>query len=79
MKKQFYELFGWLGVICVLAGYFFVTIGQISGNSATYHLMMLVGSIFVAVISVKKHNLQPAVLNILFAVFASVALIRLQI
>lgn len=77
MKNKIFEIGAWIGVAIILLGYFLLSIGIISGNAAPYHLLMLIGSTFVAIISVKKHAFQPAVLNILFALFATIALLRI--
>ncbi len=72
-----YELLGWVGVVLVLASYFLLSLGLVEGSSYTYHLLVLGGSLFVAVISFRKRALQPAILNITFAFLATVAIIRL--
>lgn len=73
------EIAGWIGVIFVLGSYYLLATGIIDGNTWPYHSLVLVGSVFVASISLKRRALQPAVLNICFALMAIVALIRLAL
>ena len=79
MKQRLLEISGWIGVALVLLGYGLVSTGVISGNAATYHVFMLFGSLFVALISLKQRSYQPAALNICFFILAAIALIRLQL
>ena len=79
MQQKIYEYIGWIGVTLVLGGYALVSMGVLSGNSAYYHIFMLVGSLFVAAISLKQRSYQPAVLNICFFVLAAFALLRLAL
>lgn len=79
MKKQLYEAGGWFGVALILFGYFLLATGIIDGQATLYHLLMLVGSALVGVISYIRRAFQPAVLNILFFVFALTALVRIAL
>ena len=72
------EILGWSGVVLILASYALLSLGIISGDSYAYHLLVLAGSVFVAVISYRKRALQPAVLNIAFACLAVVAIGRIM-
>lgn len=72
-----YEFLGWIGVIFVLGGYCLLATGIISGNSWPYHVLILFGSLFLGVISYRKQNYQPVVLNAIFVLFAIIALVRL--
>lgn len=72
-----YEILGWIGVVFVLGSYCLLATGIISGDSWPYHALVLFGSAFIAGISLKRHNLQPFVLNVVFSILAIIALARI--
>ncbi len=78
-NNQIIELLGWIGVGLIISGYFLVSAALISGDEIIYHTLMLAGSLLVAVISIQKHAKQPALLNILFAIIASYAIVRILV
>ena len=81
-KKQMntlWELGGWIGVVLILVSYCLLSLGFIDGDNTLYHILILAGSTLVASISFSKQNYQPFVLNIIFAILAIVALVRLHI
>lgn len=71
------DIFGWIGVMLIIASYSLIALGIVDGNSLIYHGLVLVGSIAVGVISIKKQAFQPAVLNILFSLLALIAIVRI--
>lgn len=75
--SQVYEILGWVGVVFVLGSYCLLATGIIDGNSWVYHVLVLTGSVFIAVISYIRRVYQPMVLNICFSVLAIVALVRI--
>lgn len=80
MKRQnANEIIGWIGVIAILASYSLLSLGLVNGDSLYYHALILVGSLFVALISLKKRAYQPFVLNSMFFILAITALIRLTL
>ena len=70
------ELIGWLGTICVLLGYILLSTGLIESD-LRYFVPTCIGSAGVAFISYIKKAWQPCILNIIFAVFSAVAIIRI--
>lgn len=76
-KTNVWEIAGWAGVLFIAGSYSLLALGILDSLSPTYHVLVLIGSIFVAVISYIKHALQPFVLNILFAFLAFIALARI--
>lgn len=76
-NNTIYEAFGWSGVVLVIGSYGLLATGIVDGSSALYHSLVLVGALGVALVSYKKHDYQPAVLNTIFAVFALIALARI--
>ncbi|MFZ1360565.1 MAG: hypothetical protein WAS27_00835 [Candidatus Saccharimonadales bacterium] len=71
------ELFGWIGTLLILGSYGLLSFGIVDGNSILYHTFVLIGAIGVALISYYKQAYQPLVLNGIFALLASFAIIRL--
>ena len=75
--NSIYEILGWVGVLLVLGSYMFLATGILDGDSWLYHALVLLGGIFIIIISYKKHVFQPVVLNSVLCAFAVVALIRI--
>ena len=74
-KSTLLELFGWLGTAFVIISYVLLTSGTIT-DDWRYHLLILVGSFLVALISFVKKAWQPFVLNVLFALLALLTLLK---
>lgn len=72
-----WELAGWTGVAFIAGSYSLLALGFVSGQSLLYHSLVLAGSVFVAAISYVKRTYQPFVLNLLFAILAMLAIIRI--
>jgi hypothetical protein len=72
------EVIGWYGVVAIIAAYFLSSFGKISTQSTIYQLLNLTGAISVVVISVANLTWQPAVLNMIWAVIAMIALIKIK-
>lgn len=71
------EMFGWLGLLAVLAAFGLVSAGLIEGRSYTFQLLSLTGSIALGAISVSKKAYQPAALNVILATIAVITIISL--
>ena len=67
---------GWAGVAIILLAYILLSFGII-GATYTYQGLTLAGSLAIATSSWLKKDKQPAVLNLIFAVIAIIAMIRL--
>ena len=76
-KSQLAEVFGWFSSILVLAGYALLSFGILDGDSPLYHLIFVIGSVGLAVITYRHRAFQSFTVNVFFAVLALVALIRL--
>lgn len=76
-QRTFIEYIGWAGVILVVLSYSLLAFKIVDSESVVYHLLVLTGSIGVATISYIKRVYQPAVLNSIFAILASIALARI--
>jgi hypothetical protein len=67
-------LVGWYGMTVILAAYALVSFGVLKADSLVYQVLNLTGALGIAVISMKKKALQPAILNMVWAVVALLAL-----
>lgn len=76
-KHNVRESIGWIGVVIIIASYGLLATGIVDNDSILYHSLVFVGALGVASVSYKKHDLQPAVLNAIFAILALIALFRL--
>jgi hypothetical protein len=75
-KNKLAEAFGWVASIIMLTAYALLSLGIISGESAWYHGMFLIGSIGLAVITYRHRAYQSFTVNVFFGLLALVALIR---
>lgn len=75
--KKIINLFGWLGVVMILAAYILVTLRLIESDTLLYLLLNLLGSITVLVEAWLKKDYQPVFLNIAWALVAIISLIRI--
>ena len=69
------EALGWLGVILVLLAYGLAIFNVISGNSLLFMGLNLLGAIGIALDAWEDKNIQPVVLNIIWAVIAVVGIV----
>ncbi len=80
-KKQsrttIWEIAGWAGVVFIAGSYSLLALGFVDGESLLYHSLVFVGSVFVASISYLKKTYQPFILNVLFAILAMLAIMRI--
>lgn len=77
MKKydKLLDILGWVGTALILAGYGLFTTGIVP-DVIVYHCLNLLGSVGVAAISYRRKVWQPVVINVTFAVFALIAILR---
>jgi len=79
MKKVIDESIGWYGTIAIVLAYALLSFDFISSSSFWYQIMNGTGAIGIVYISFKKKAYQPGVLNIIWAVIAFIAIVRLLI
>ncbi|MBN2421067.1 hypothetical protein JXB27_02195 [Candidatus Woesearchaeota archaeon] len=70
MKKKVSEAIGWGGMILILIAYILLNFNIIVKENLLYLSFNIIGSVGIAYISLKKKALQPAVLNIIWALVA---------
>lgn len=76
-RSKFAEMAGWYGIVAILGAYFLVSFSVIDSDSALYQLLNLSGALGVIWISVVKGVGQTVVLNIVWALIAIAALLKL--
>jgi len=77
MKKydKLLDILGWIGTALILLGYGLYSTGVVP-DVIIYHWLNLIGSIGVAAISYRRKVWQPVVINVTFAIFAFIAILR---
>jgi hypothetical protein len=68
------EALGWIGIILVLTAYGLITFEVIPAGSLLFMGLNLVGAIGIALDAWEDKNIQPVVLNIIWAVIAVVGI-----
>lgn len=80
MNKNFIdEIIGWYGTAAILLAYSLVSFNLLSSSGVFYQVLNFTGAGGVAYISFKKQARQPAVLNIVWAIIALIAIVRVMI
>lgn len=78
-KNLSIEIFGWYGMIAILLAYGLISLQFLGADNVWYQSLNLTGALGVASVAYYKKAGQPAVLNLIWAVIALVALIRIFI
>ena len=79
MTNKLTNIIGWYGVITILSAYFLVSFNVISAQTILYQSLNITGALGIVYNSFKKKDVQPAILNIIWAIIALIAIIRLAI
>lgn len=74
--KSLIGLGGWIGVILVIGAYAALSFGLIAAD-LRFQIPSGFGALLVATNALHKHDRQAGTLNIIFALIASVAIVRL--
>lgn len=77
-QKNLSEIIDWIGVLLILGAYAALSFGWIDAT-LLFQVPTLIGSAIVAIISWRRRDTQPAILNFAFAAIAMIAIIRLVI
>lgn len=77
MKRITISIIGWYGVVAILAAYALVTFNAVAPKSYPYQLLNLTGAVSLIIEATSKKDIQPAALNVVWAVVATIALIQL--
>ena len=76
-QKLIDEAIGWYGTCAIILAYALVSFNYMSPSTVVYQVLNGTGALGIVYISLKKKAYQPGVLNIVWAVIAVIALIRL--
>ena len=79
MQRHTVQNIGWYGVIAILLAYGLLIFGVLNMDSIWYLMLNLTGAVAIAYEAGSKKDRQPMVLNIIWALVAVVAIIRLLI
>ncbi|TSC56990.1 MAG: hypothetical protein G01um101418_22 [Parcubacteria group bacterium Gr01-1014_18] len=71
------EIFGWYGTVAIISAYFANSFGYLDAGSLIYQLLNLTGALGIVAISLSKKVYQPMVINIIWAIIAVFALIKI--
>lgn len=77
MKNTITEILGWCGVAAIVGAYILLSFNFVSSNSLIFQLLNLTGAIGIVVDALEDRNIQPAVLNIIWALVALIALVKI--
>ncbi len=77
MKNTITEILGWYGVAAIVGAYILLSFNFVSSNSLIFQLLNLTGAIGIVVDAIEDRNIQPAVLNIIWALVALIALVKI--
>lgn len=75
-KNIFAEAYGWIGSAMILVAYALISFGIVDSEAIIYHLLFLVGSSGLAVITYRHRAYQSFVVNVFFTTLALIAIIR---
>lgn len=75
--KSIRNILGWYGVLAVLVAYGLLSFKVLQANSLPYQLLNLSGALGIIVETAAKKDAQPLALNLIWAVVAAIAIIRI--
>ena len=77
MKEKVTEFLGWYGIIAILSAYTLISVGYFTSGSFWFQFLNLTGAIGVVIDAWQDRNIQPAVLNLIWAVIALISLFKI--
>lgn len=79
IKQIIDETIGWYGTVAIVGAFAMVSFEILAPTSLLYQILNGMGALGIVYISIKKKAYQPGVLNIIWAVIAVIAIIRLLV
>lgn len=76
-KKIIDEIIGWYGAVAIVLAYALLSFGAILPNGFIYQILNGTGALGIVCISLKKKAYQPGILNIIWAIIATIAIIKM--
>jgi len=71
------EVLGWYGVGAILSAYALLSFHILSADTTAYQILNITGAIGIILDAWVDRNYQPVVLNVLWLLIATIALIRI--
>ena len=80
MKKNIIkELIGWYGIVAIVSAYILLSFEIIYSTDLLYQILNVTGALGIVYISFEKKAYQPGILNIIWALIATIAIIKMFI
>lgn len=79
MKNKITEVLGWYGITAIMIAYLLNSFEIMNNTSLWYQILNLTGAIGITADALDDKNTQPAVLNIIWAIIALVAIVKMFI
>ena len=79
MTKRLQNISGWYGILAILVAYGLLSFKVINADNLVYQLLNLKGAAGIIIETAAKKDMQPVVLNIVWAAVALMAIIRIVI
>ena len=76
-REKIIEIFGWYGTVAIVSAYFLVSFSFLSSTNIWYQILNGTGALGIVGISFYKKTYQPGVLNIIWAIIALIAIIKI--
>ncbi len=76
-RSLFANVIGWYGVTAILMAYILLNADIVQVRDYSYQLLNLTGAIGLLLVSAYHKDYQPAILNLIWAIIACAALVRL--
>lgn len=70
------DIIGWLGAFLIILAYYLVSSKKTKGDSHSYQLLNLIGSIFLVINTYIKGAIPSAALNVVWALIAIKVLLK---
>lgn len=78
-KKIIGEIVGWYGAIVIILAYALLSFSIIASTDLVYQALNITGALGLMYISFKKKAYQPGVLNIIWVIIATVAMVKIVV
>ena len=75
--EKFIQFFGWCGAGAILLAYSLVSFEILEPTNLAFQLLNGLGALGIVLVSWRKRDYQPAVLNIIWAIIAVVAMVQI--
>ena len=77
MKNIVTEILGWYGVVAIVFAYILLSFNFVESDSLIFQGLNFTGAIGIIADALDDKNIQPAVLNAIWAIIAGIALIKI--